>query len=319
MWNRSIAWRCFIASAIAVIAHDTLNPHSAGGLLAAPLPPLSPGQWLRQLPLLAGVSAGGGLLGAAFNHLRAAVRPWRANPKQHAARVREVAVMAALTVSVIAALAAAVGRCLPVPAAWEAASKHKEPAWVQHTCAEGAYNDLATLWLAPSSESPALGCGVPACHAWTRQPPACPDGLPHCRPSATCLFPHIHSPAAAWSIRSLITLGTPLEPVTDSLASEPPPPYYSPTTLVALCLCYLPLMALSAALAIPGGLFMPSLLMGGSFGAACGLGLRAAGWHVRPGLFALCAATATLGGVFRSSISVVVLVTESCGELRMRC
>lgn len=93
--------------------------------------------------------------------------------------------------------------------------------------------------------------------------------------------------------------------------------YYSPRTLAAMCLAYLPLMGLSAALSIPGGLFMPSLLLGGSFGALAGLGLRAAappGWHIQPGLYALCGATAVLGGAFRSSISTVVLITESCGE-----
>ncbi len=86
-----------------------------------------------------------------------------------------------------------------------------------------------------------------------------------------------------------------------------------------MCLAYLPLMGLSAALSIPGGLFMPSFLLGGSFGALSGLALRSLaplGWRIQPGLYALCGATAVLGGVFRSSISIVVLITESCGETR---
>ena len=82
-----------------------------GGLLAAPLRPLHHWEWLRQLPLLALVSAGGGLLGAAFNRLRLAARPLRARAKDHAARLREVALVAAATTTAIAALAAAVGRC----------------------------------------------------------------------------------------------------------------------------------------------------------------------------------------------------------------
>lgn len=95
--------------------------------------------------------------------------------------------------------------------------------------------------------------------------------------------------------------------------------FYSPHSLAAMCLAYLPLMGLSAALSIPGGLFMPSFLLGGSFGALSGLALRSLappGWRIQPGLYALCGATAVLGGVFRSSISIVVLITESCGELR---
>lgn len=33
-------------------------------------------------------------------------------------------------------------------------------------------------------------------------------------------------------------------------------------------------------------------------------------WNIQPGLYAMCAATAMLGGVFRASISLVVLLVE---------
>lgn len=164
-------------------------------------------------------------------------------------------------------------------------------------------------------------------------------------------------PPAVWTIRTFISLGTKTEPLAAEvrlrsalacclscptacsffslhaltlhylphLASRlyPTQPqalaslYYSPRSLAAMCLAYLPLMGLSAALSIPGGLFMPSFLLGGSFGALSGLALRSLappGWRIQPGLYALCGATAVLGGVFRSSISIVVLITESCGE-----
>jgi hypothetical protein len=69
-----------------------------------------------------------------------------------------------------------------------------------------------------------------------------------------------------------------------------------------MCAAYLVLFVLSAALAIPGGLFMPALLLGGLFGSVFGFGLRhlLPDWHFEPGLYALCSATATLGGVFRT-------------------
>lgn len=91
--------------------------------------------------------------------------------------------------------------------------------------------------------------------------------------------------------------------------------YYTPASLAAMAAAYLPLFAASAALAVPGGLFMPSLLLGGAAGAVAGSALRAAlpGWGIQPGLYALCSATAVLGGVFRSSISLVVLMTEATG------
>lgn len=158
VWSRRIAWRCFLATAVAVIVNVALNPHLSGGLLAVGLRPLGPSEWLQQLPALVAVSAGGGLLGAAFNKLRLAVKPWRAHPKQHAARVREVVAVAALTVSCIAGLSAAVGRCLPVPPHWEA--EGQEEVWLQHTCPAGHYNDLATAWLSPSG---ALCCAVGEC------------------------------------------------------------------------------------------------------------------------------------------------------------
>ena len=52
--------------------------------------------------------------------------------------------------------------------------------------------------------------------------------------------------------------------------------------------------------------------MGGSFGATCGLLLMKLlpTWHIQPGIYAMCAATAMLGGVFRASISLVVIVVE---------
>lgn len=52
--------------------------------------------------------------------------------------------------------------------------------------------------------------------------------------------------------------------------------------------------------------------VGGSFGGTCGLLLMKwlPGWNIQPGLYAMCAATAMLGGVFRASISLVVLLVE---------
>jgi chloride channel 7 len=80
------------------------------------------------------------------------------------------------------------------------------------------------------------------------------------------------------------------------------PCYYSLASQTAMAIAYLPLFAASAALAIPGGLFMPALLLGGLFGAMFGFGLQRflPDWHFEPGLYALCSATATLGGVFRT-------------------
>ena len=50
----------------------------------------------------------------------------------------------------------------------------------------------------------------------------------------------------------------------------------------------------------------------------CGLLLMQAlpTWHIQPGIYAMCAATAMLGGVFRASISLVIIVVEGTQVLR---
>ena len=52
--------------------------------------------------------------------------------------------------------------------------------------------------------------------------------------------------------------------------------------------------------------------VGSSFGAGMGILLMQwlPEWNIQPGLYAMCAAAAMLGGVFRSSISLVVIVVE---------
>ena len=53
--------------------------------------------------------------------------------------------------------------------------------------------------------------------------------------------------------------------------------------------------------------------VGASFGATCGLLLMKwlpESWHIQPGVYAMCAAAAMLGGVFRASLSVVVIFVE---------
>ena len=64
---------------------------------------------------------------------------------------------------------------------------------------------------------------------------------------------------------------------------------------------YLILMSIGAGLAIPGGLFMPSIVLGASWGAMWGQAVRLwlPNWNVQPGLYAPLAATGVLGGVFR--------------------
>ncbi|DBA87389.1 TPA: hypothetical protein ACH3X1_004432 [Trebouxia sp. C0004] len=89
--------------------------------------------------------------------------------------------------------------------------------------------------------------------------------------------------------------------------------HFTPRSLGLLSGIYLLLMALASGVAVPGGLFMPSIMVGASFGGMVGLNLLMwlpESWNIQPGVYAVVAATAVLAGVFRSSISLVVIVVE---------
>jgi len=88
-------------------------------------------------------------------------------------------------------------------------------------------------------------------------------------------------------------------------------------SLAIHCVCYLLFMSLAAGLAIPGGLFMPCIMVGSSFGLLVGCLLRKLlpAWGIAPSMYALVGATAVLGGVFRASISLVVVVVEGTRQI----
>jgi chloride channel 7 len=77
------------------------------------------------------------------------------------------------------------------------------------------------------------------------------------------------------------------------------------------------LMSIACGAAVPGGLFMPSIMLGSSFGGLAGVQLVQwlPTWHIQPGMFSLIGATAVLGGVFRSSISLVRRASRLCPGL----
>ena len=88
---------------------------------------------------------------------------------------------------------------------------------------------------------------------------------------------------------------------------------FTPQGLAIAAVCYLIMMAMAFGIAVPGGLFMPSLFLGACSGGCAGLVLKSAlpdAWDIQPGLYALIGATAALGGVFRSSVSLVVIMVE---------
>ncbi|KAH8945272.1 hypothetical protein BDL97_12G033100 [Sphagnum fallax] len=93
--------------------------------------------------------------------------------------------------------------------------------------------------------------------------------------------------------------------------------YFTVQSLCIHWMSFLGLFILAYGIATPGGIFMPSIMVGASFGAFLGrifqIWLPSA--NVQPGLHALVGATAMLGGVFRSSISLVVIMVEGTGGI----
>ncbi|QDZ21651.1 chloride channel protein [Chloropicon primus] len=89
------------------------------------------------------------------------------------------------------------------------------------------------------------------------------------------------------------------------------------TSLALHSLTYLLFMSYAAGLAIPGGLFMPCIMVGASFGLLVGAILEKLlpTFHIVPSMYALVGGTAVLGGVFRASISLVVIVVEGTRQI----
>ncbi|WIA21477.1 hypothetical protein OEZ85_000682 [Tetradesmus obliquus] len=88
--------------------------------------------------------------------------------------------------------------------------------------------------------------------------------------------------------------------------------HFTQGSLVLFVVIYLILMSVGAGVAIPGGLFMPSIMVGAAWGGLWGSALRdwLQHWNIQPGVYGVMAASSVLAGVFRSNVSLVVLVME---------
>ncbi|CAM9910770.1 unnamed protein product, partial [Ectocarpus sp. 4 AP-2014] len=87
--------------------------------------------------------------------------------------------------------------------------------------------------------------------------------------------------------------------------------FFVPYTIMG-CLTY--------GIAVPSGLFVPSLLSGAAFGRLCGHLLHklddASGTFADSGTYALIGAAACLGGMARMTISLTVIILEATGDMQ---
>ena len=94
---------------------------------------------------------------------------------------------------------------------------------------------------------------------------------------------------------------------------------FNPLTLGVFCLAYFILAVWTYGLAIPSGLFIPSLLIGSAWGRLVGIGVSHLfpEYSLDPGKYALIGAAATLGGILRMTLSLTVIITEATGDITL--
>ena len=81
-------------------------------------------------------------------------------------------------------------------------------------------------------------------------------------------------------------------------------------TLFAFSTFYFGMSSLSNGMAVPGGLFIPSIVIGGSGGRMLGVLFERMLPAVNPGVYAVLGASAMLGGVTRMTLPISVMMIE---------
>lgn len=114
-----------------------------------------------------------------------------------------------------------------------------------------------------------------------------------------------------------ILLGSRDDALNDILSD---PTMFEASTLLICGLVFLFLMMITFGVALPSGLFMPTLLTGSSLGGFAGIMIQR---HILetidPAHFALFGAAAMLGGVQRTTVSLCVILMEATGKTQVRC
>lgn len=95
---------------------------------------------------------------------------------------------------------------------------------------------------------------------------------------------------------------------------------FSSAALFLFFVPYISLATIVYGIAVPSGLFVPSLLAGAAFGRLCGHLLHkldhTSGTFADSGTYALMGAAAVLGGMARMTISLTVILLEATGDMQ---
>jgi len=109
---------------------------------------------------------------------------------------------------------------------------------------------------------------------------------------------------------------TPQETAILQLQSRSTAEFFSITVLAAFTVIYFLCAVVAYGLAVPAGLFIPSMMIGASLGRLIGESMhKLAPDTVEPGLYALVGATAVLGGITRMTISLTIIMVEVSNDI----
>ncbi|CAF4115421.1 unnamed protein product [Adineta steineri] len=92
---------------------------------------------------------------------------------------------------------------------------------------------------------------------------------------------------------------------------------YKAWSLLAFCIVYFCLTCWTYGIIVSSGLFIPSLLIGASWGRLVGIGMHNLfpSIYFNPGKYALFGAASQLGGIMRMTISLAVILIEATGDI----
>ena len=96
------------------------------------------------------------------------------------------------------------------------------------------------------------------------------------------------------------------------------PTQFQQATLLTVGFSFYVLMTLSFGIALPSGIFTPTVLIGASLGGAVGVAFQDyVDPNVTPSTFALLGVAALLAGIQRSTVSVAVILVEGTGKIKV--
>ena len=282
-WHRGLLWRAFFTAVVSAYVIDfvlsgletgTWGRLTASGMFTFGVSASNDAFAIWEVPLFAIIGVSGGLAGALFNALNMSLLRWRLANVMHSRFLRVSEVF------LVTALVSSIAFMTP---------------WFMGVCAllpnPASINDDAVTSGRLPVASPFLGTTADTSSLVRFN---CRDG-------------YFNDMASIWfaspenAIRALFHM---------------PTGTFSSVQLFVFASLYLFSMCLASGTAVPSGVFIPSLLVGSAIGRLVGEIATSIFPTViaRAGAYAVVGAAAMLGGIFRMSISMSVILLETTGS-----